>query len=132
MTQLLNDLIEVPIILSTTIILLFIVAFVLVLIADVYKDKHPYQKNPFIGYATLTCATVLALAIGTKIRIFNISSKPLDYVIIQKTDTDIKISSKTMFIDDIKLKIKENINGGFIVEHNDKEYVIRDNQFNQN
>ena len=44
MTQLLNDLIEVPIILSTTIILLLIVAFVLVLIADVYKDKHPYQK----------------------------------------------------------------------------------------
>lgn len=132
MTQLLNDLINVPIILSATIILLFIVAFTLVIIADVYKDKHPYQKNPFIGYAALTCATVLALAIGTKVKIFNISSKSLDYVIIQKTDTDIKISSKTMFIDDITLKIKENINDGCIVEHNDKEYVIRNNQYNQN
>lgn len=132
MTQLLNDLINVPIILSATIILLFIVAFTLVIIADVYKDKHPYQKNPFIGYTALTCATVLALAFGTKVKIFNISSKSLDYVIIQKTDTDIKISSKTMFIDDITLKIKENINDGCIVEHNDKEYVIRNNQYNQN
>lgn len=132
MTQLLNDLIDVPIILIATIILLFIISFILAIIADVYKDKHPYQKNPFIAYATLTCITVLTIAIGTKIRIFNISSKPLDSVIIQKTDADIKISSKTIFIDDIKLKIKENINNGFIVEHNDKEYVIRNNQFNQN
>lgn len=132
MTQLLNDLIDVPIILIATIILLFIISFILVIIADVYKDKHPYQKNPFITYAALTGITVLTIAIGTKIRIFNISSKPLDSVIIQKTDADIKISSKTIFIDDIKLKIKENINNGFIVEHNDKEYVIRNNQFNQN
>lgn len=132
MTQLLNDLIDVPIGLIVTIILLFIIAFTLVIITDVYKDKHPYQKNPFIGYTTLACATVLALAIGTKMKIFNIGNKPLDYVIIQKTNTDIKISSKTMFIYDITLKIKENINNGFIVEHNDKEYVIRNNQFNQN
>lgn len=132
MTQLLNDLINVPIILSATIILLFIVSFTLILIADVYKDKHPLSKNPFITYAALACITVLTIAIGTKVRVFNISSKPIDYVIIQKTDTDIKISSKTMFIDDITLKIKENINDGFIVEHDNKEYVIRNNQFNQN
>ena len=132
MNQLINDLITVPTYLSVILILSFIALFVLAIVADVYKDKHPYQKNPFIVYAVLAFITCLTIAIGAKIRISFVSNKPLDYVIIQKTDTDIIIASKTMFVKDITLKIKENINDGFIVEHNNKEYVIRNNQINQN
>ncbi len=132
MNQLINDLITVPTYLSVILILSFITLFVLAIVADVYKDKHPYQKNPFIVYAVLAFITCLTLAFGAKIRIAFVANKPLDYVIVQKTDTDITIESKTMFINDITLKIKENINDGFIVEHNEKEYVIRNNQINQN
>lgn len=132
MNQLINDLITVPTYLSMILILSFIALFVLAIVADVYKDNHPYQKNPFIVYAVLTFITCLTIAIGAKIRISFVSNKPLDYVIVQKTDTDITIESKTMFVNDITLKIKENINHGFIVEHNEKEYVIRNNQINKN
>lgn len=130
MNQLINDLITVPTYLSVILILSFIALFVLAIVADVYKDKHPYQKNPFIVYAVLAFITCLTIAIGAKIKISFVANKPLDHVIVQKTDTDITIASKTMFVNDITLKIKENINDGFIVEHNDKEYVIRNNQIN--
>lgn len=129
MNQLINNLITVPTYLNVILILSFIALIVLAIVADVYKDKHPYQKNPFIVYAVLAFITCITIAIGAKVRISFVSNKPLDYVIVQKSDTDIIIASKTMFVNDITLKIKENINDGFIVEHNDKEYVIRNNQF---
>lgn len=132
MNQLINDLITVPTYLSVILILSFIALFVLAIVADVYKDKHPYQKNPFIVYAVLAFITCLTIAIGAKVRISFVSNKPLDYVIVQKSDTDIIIASKTMFVNDITLKIKENINDGFIVEHKEKEYVIRNKQINKN
>ena len=110
-------------------ILSFIALFILAIIADIYKDKHPYQKNPFIVYAVLAFIICFTLAIGAKVKISFVANKPLDYVIVQKTDTNITIASKTIFVNDITLKIKENINDGFIVEHNDKEYVIRNSQF---
>jgi hypothetical protein len=108
MNQLINDLITVPTYLSVILILSFIALFVLAIVADVYKDKHPYQKNPFIVYAVLAFITCLTIAIGAKVRISFVSNKPLDYVIVQKNDTDITIASKTMFVNDITLKIKEN------------------------
>ena len=129
MNQLINDLITVPTYLSVILILSFITLFILAIAADVYKDKHPYQKNPFIVYAVLAFITCLTITIGAKVRISFVANKPLDYVIVQKTDTNITIASKTIFVNDITLKIKENINDGFIVEHNDKEYVIRNSQF---
>lgn len=132
MNQLINDLITVPTYLSVILILSFIALFVLAIVADVYKDKHPYQKNPFIVYAVLAFITCLTIAIGAKVRISFVSNKSLDYVIVQKSDTDITIASKTMFVNDITLKIKENINDGFIVEHKEKEYVIRNKQINKN
>ena len=132
MNQLINDLITVPTFLSVILILSFIALFILAIIADIYKDKHPYQKNPFIVYAVLAFITCLTIAIGAKVRISFVSNKPLDYVIVQKSDTDITIASKTMFVNDITLKIKENINDGFIVEHNEKEYVIHNKQINKN
>lgn len=129
MNQLINNLITVPTYLKMILILSFIALIVLAIVADVYKDKHPYQKNPFIVYAVLAFITCLTIAIGAKVRISFVANKPLDYVIVQKTDTDITIASKTIFVNDITLKIKENINDGFIVEHNNKEYVIRNSQF---
>lgn len=131
MNQLINNLITVPTYLNVILILSFIALIVLAIVADVYKDKHPYKKNPFIVYAVLAFITCITIAIGAKVRISFVSNKPLDYVIVQKSDTDITIASKTMFVNDITLKIKENINDGFIVEHNDKEYVIRNNQINK-
>ena len=129
MNQLINNLITVPTYLNVILILSFIALIVLAIVADVYKDKHPYQKNPFIVYAVLAFITCLTIAIGAKVRISFVANKPLDYVIVQKTDTNITIASKTIFVNDITLKIKENINDGFIVEHKDKEYVIRNSQF---
>lgn len=131
MNQLINNLITVPTYLNVILILSFIALIVLAIVADVYKDKHPYQKKPFIVYAVLAFITCITIAIGAKVRISFVSNKPLDYVIVQKSDTDITIASKTMFVNDITLKIKENINDGFIVEHNDKDYVIRNNQINK-
>lgn len=131
MNQLINNLITVPTYLKMILILSFIALIVLAIVADVYKDKHPYQKNPFIVYAVLAFITCITIAIGTKVKISFVSNKPLDYVIVQKSDTDITIASKIMFVNDITLKIKENINDDFIVEHNDKEYVIRNNQINK-
>lgn len=131
MNQLINDLITVPTYLNVILMLSFIALFILAIAADVYKDKDPYQKNPFIVYAVLAFITCLTIAIGAKVRISFVLNKPLDYVIVQKTDTNITIASKTIFVNDITLKIKENINDGFIVEHNDKEYVIRNSQINK-
>lgn len=131
MNQLINNLITVPTYLNVILILSFIALIVLAIVADVYKDKHPYQKNPFIVYAVLAFITCITIAIGAKVRISFVLNKPLDYVIVQKTDTNITIASKTIFVNDITLKIKENINDSFIVEHNDKEYVIRNSQINK-
>ena len=130
MHQLLNDLTETPIVLGIIAVASLFVFLTLALLADLYNDKHPYRKNPYIISAFVTFITLLTVSVGTVVRQSMVTSEPLHYVTIQKTDKNVIITSKTMFIESVALTVKENINDGVIVEHNGNEYVIRNNQLN--
>lgn len=130
MNQLLNDLITTPIIFGIIVVILLFVTLTLAVLADVYNDKHPYRKNPYIISTLVTCITLLTISIGTLVRQNMVTSEPLHYVTIQKTDKNVFIASKTIFIESVALTVKEKINDGVIVEHNGNEYVIRNNQLN--
>lgn len=130
MNQLLNDLITTPTVFGIILIVSLLLLILLAILTNVYNDKHPYRKNPFIISFFVTLITLLTVSIGTRIRLDQVESKPLDYVKIQKTTDNIVIISQTMFINSINLPIKESINDGVIVEYNGNEYVIRNNQLN--
>ena len=100
----------------------------LAFLADVYNDKHPYRKNPYIISAFVTFITLLTVSVGTVVRQNMVENNPLHYVKIQKTDKNLIITSKTMFIKSANLTVKENINNGVIVEHDGNEYVVRNDQ----
>ena len=128
MNQLLNYLITTPIILVIIAVASLFVFLALALLADVYNDKHPYRKNPYIISAFVTFITLLTVSMGTSVRQNMVENNPLHYVKIQKTDKNIIITSTTMFIKSATLTIKENINNGVIVEHDGNEYVVRNDQ----
>lgn len=128
MNQLLNYLITTPIILVIIAVASLFVFLALALLADVYNDKHPYRKNPYIISTFVTFITLLTVSMGTSVRQNMVENNPLHYVKIQKTDKNIIITSTTMFIKSATLTIKENINNGVIVEHDGNEYVVRNNQ----
>lgn len=128
MNQLLNYLITTPIILIIIAVASLFVFLALALLADVYNDKHPYRKNPYIISTFVTFITLLTVSMGTSVRQNMVENNPLHYVKIQKTDKNIIITSTTMFIKSATLTIKENINNGVIVEHDGNEYVVRNNQ----
>lgn len=130
MHQLLNNLVTLPLIFNITIIVLIIILVPLAILANVYHDKNPYNKNPFVTSLIITIITLLIISIGVKIRTVMIYNKPQEYVTIQKKDNNVIIKSKTMFINNVTLPIKEHINNGIIVEYDKKEYVIRNNQLN--
>lgn len=128
MNQLLNDLITTPIILGIIVITALLALMPLALLADVYTKKHPLDRNPFIIAVFTTLITLLTLAIGTSVRKTTVENNPFHYVTIQKTDKNVIITSKTMFIKNATLTVKENINNGVIVEHDGNEYVVRNDQ----
>lgn len=130
MNQLLNDLITTPTVFGIILIVSVLLLILLAILTDVYNDKYPYRKNPFIISVFVMFITLLTVSIGTRIRLSQVASKPLDYVKIQQTTDNIVIISQTMFIDSIILPVKENINDGIIVEYEGNEYVIRNNQLN--
>ena len=130
MHQLLNNLVTSPLIFNITIIVLIIILIPLAILANVYHDKNPYNKNPFVTSLIITIITLLTISIGVKIRTVMIYNKPQEYVTIQKKDNNVIIKSKTMFINNVTLPIKEHINNGIIVEYDENEYVIRNNQLN--
>lgn len=128
MNQLLNDLITTPTVFGIILIVSPLLLILLAILSSVYNDKHPYRKNPYIISVFVTFITLLTVSIGTRIRLDQVGSKPLDYVKIQKTTDNLVIISQTMFIDSIKLPIKESINDGVIVEYDENEYVVRNDQ----
>ena len=128
MNQLLNDLITTPIVLGIIAVASLFVFLTLAFLADVYNDKHPYRKNPYIISAFVTFITLLTVSVGTMVRQNMVENNPLHYVKIQKTDKNLIITSKTMFIKSANLTVKENINNGVIVEHDGNEYVVRNDQ----
>jgi hypothetical protein len=128
MNQLLNDLITTPIVLGIIAVASLFVFLTLAFLADVYNDKHPYRKNPYIISAFVTFITLLTVSVGTVVRQNMVENNPLHYVKIQKTDKNLIITSKTMFIKSANLTVKENINNGVIVEHDGNEYVVRNDQ----
>lgn len=130
MHQLLNNLVTSPLIFNITIIVLIIILVPLAILANVYHDKNPYNKNPFVTSLIITIITLLTISIGVKIRTVMIYNKPQEYVTIQKKDNNVIIKSKTMFINNVTLPIKEHINNDIIVEYDENEYVIRNNQLN--
>lgn len=128
MNQLLNDLITTPIVLGIIAVASLFVFLTIAFLADVYNDKHPYRKNPYIISAFVTFITLLTVSVGTVVRQNMVENNPLHYVKIQKTDKNLIITSKTMFIKSANLTVKENINNGVIVEHDGNEYVVRNDQ----
>lgn len=128
MNQLLNDLITTPIVLGIIAVASLFVFLTLAFLADVYNGKHPYRKNPYIISAFVTFITLLTVSVGTVVRQNMVENNPLHYVKIQKTDKNLIITSKTMFIKSANLTVKENINNGVIVEHDGNEYVVRNDQ----
>lgn len=128
MNQLLNELITTPNVLGIIAVASLFVFLTLAFLADVYNDKHPYRKNPYIISAFVTFITLLTVSVGTVVRQNMVENNPLHYVKIQKTDKNLIITSKTMFIKSANLTIKENINNGVIVEHDGNEYVVRNDQ----
>lgn len=128
MNQLLNDLITTPIVLGIIAMTALLALIPLALLADVYNKKHPLDRNPFIIAVFATLITLLALSIGTLVRKTTVADNPFHYVMIQKTDKNVIITSKTMFIKSANLTVKENINNGVIVEHDGNEYVVRNDQ----
>lgn len=128
MNQLLNDLITTPIIFGITVVVLLFVCLTFAFLANVYHDKHPYRKNPYIITTFATLITLLTVSVGTLVRQNMVGSNPLHYVKVQKTDKNLIITSDTMFLKSANLTIKENINNGVIVEHDGNEYVVRNDQ----
>ena len=128
MNQLLNELITTPNVLGIIAVASLFVFLTLAFLADVYNDKHPYRKNPYIISAFVTFITLLTVSVGTVVRQNMVENNPLHYVKIQKTDKNLIITSDTMFLKSANLTIKENINNGVIVEHDGNEYVVRNDQ----
>lgn len=128
MNQLLNSLIKTPTFVVIIVMTLFFVCLTFSFLADVYNDKHPYRKNPYIIPILATLFTLLIVSVGTLVRQNMVESNPLYYVKVQKTDKNLIITSDTMFLKSANLTIKENINNGVIVEHEGNEYVVRNDQ----
>lgn len=86
MNQLLNDLITIPTVFGIILVVSLLLLILLAILANVYNDKHPYRKNPFIISVFVTLITLLTVSIGIRIRLDQVENKPLDYVKIQKNN----------------------------------------------
>ena len=128
MNKLLNELITTPTVFGIIVVALFFVCFTFAVLTDVYNNKHPYRKNPYIIPMFATLIMLLTVSVGTLVRQNMIESNPLHYVKVQKTDKNLIITSNTMFLKSANLNIKEDINNGVIVEHEGNEYVVRNDQ----
>ena len=128
MNQLLNDLVTTPTFFGITVVVLLFVCLTFAFLADVYNDKHPYRKNPYIITTLATLITLLTVSVGTLVRQTMVENNPLHYIKVQKTDKNLIITSDTMFLKSANLTIKENINNGVIVEHDGNEYIVRNDQ----
>ena len=128
MNQLLNDLVTTPTFFGITVVVLLFVCLTFAFLADVYNDKHPYRKNPYIITTLATLITLLTVSVGTLVRQTMVENNPLHYIKVQKTDKNLIITSNTVFLKSANLTIKENINNGVIVEHDGNEYIVRNDQ----
>ena len=128
MNQLLNDLVTTPTFFGITVVVLLFVCLTFAFLADVYNDKHPYRKNPYIITTLATLITLLTVSVGTLVRQTMVENNPLHYIKVQKTDKNLIITSNTVFLKSANLTIKENINNGVIVEHDGNVYIVRNDQ----
>ena len=127
MTELLKELVKVPLFLNIITVIIIVGCMILVKVADHY-DKNHYGKNPYLlAIIILLCLDVVFL-VGMKIRYDIVKSNIYDYVTIKKENDNIIVKSHSTFVESKTFKIKETVNDINIVEFEGKEFVVRNQQ----
>lgn len=127
MTELLKELVEVPLFLNIITVIIIVGCMILAKVADHY-DKNHYGKNPYLlAIIILLCLDVVFL-VGMKIRYDIVKSNIYDYVTIKKENDNIIVKSHSTFVESKTFKIKETVNDINIVEFEGKEFVVRNQQ----
>lgn len=132
MTELLNELVKVPLLALVIFVLIIIGCMILAQFVDRYDKNHygknHYGKNPYlIAIISLLCLELLMIVGGT---IYSeiVKSNVYEYVTIKKENDTINVKSHSIFVESKTFKIKETVNDITIVEYNGKEFVIRNQQ----
>lgn len=127
MTELLKELVKVPLLALVILVLIIIGCMIFALRVDNYEKTHN-GKNPYlIAIISLLCLELLMIVGGT---IYSeiVKSNIYDYVTIKKENDNIIIRSHSTFVESKTFKIKETVNDINIVEYEGKEFVIRNQQ----
>ena len=127
MTELLNELVKVPLLALVIFVLIIIGCMILAQFVDRY-DKNHYGKNPYIITMIILLCLELLMIVGGTIYSEIVKSNIYDYVTIKKENDTIIVKSHSTFVESKTFKIKETVNDITIVEYNGKEFVIRNQQ----
>ena len=127
MTELLHELVTVPLFLNIITVIIIVGCMILAQFANRY-DKNHYGKNPYLlAIIILLCLDVLFL-VGMKIRYDIVKSNIYDYVTIKKENDTIIVKSHSTFVENKTFKMKEMVNDINIVEYEGTEFVVRNQQ----
>ena len=128
MKQLLSHLTNIPSIIGYILGGLLIISIILFAIAvkksdDYYSDRNPYLISAISGFAIMT-----VIFIGAALRAAHVDEYARDYVTVRKESDAIVIDSRSMFIENKRLPIKQQFGETIIVEYNDVDYVLYEYQ----
>ena len=127
MTELLHELLKVPLFAPIIILIILVGTVILALFAKNYDNNHN-GKNPYVlAMIILSCLEVV-LILGINIRYGIIKSNIYEYVTIKKENDEIIVKSTSTFVKNKTFKIKETVNNINIIEYNGKEFIIRNQQ----